>query len=242
MTQTTGPADPPPEPQEAPEPEAVEVAASDRRPMLPEDGFGQRWEKRYRIRLDGSEVPPETVMATWKARFSEFWPEGNRFSRSLTEAKPGDLAVSDLELPAGGRVFAGVIVQSLSPTSFTFVTTRGHPFAATITFTTGLDNQVSVAGVTVDMRASDPLYEVGLMLGGHKREDRFWNDTLKALAEAFGVTAEPVQTVVRTDRRRKWKHATNITHNDFIRSMLTLAKRPVRILTGRFPKRSSTPS
>src|SRR4051794_11159406 len=58
----------------------------------PGEGFGPLWRKRYRVRLDGPPVSPETVISTWRARFGDFWPEGNRFSTPLTRITPGDLA------------------------------------------------------------------------------------------------------------------------------------------------------
>ena len=39
------------------------------------------------------------------------------------------------------------------------------------------------------MRASDPIYELGLALGGHRQEDRFWQHTLTQLAAHFGGAA-----------------------------------------------------
>ena len=32
------------------------------------------------------------------------------------------------------------------------------------------------------MRASDPMYELGMTLGGHRKEDQHWAHTLRSLA------------------------------------------------------------
>ena len=45
----------------------------------------------------------------------------------------------------------------------------------------------SCAQAQVLMRASDPLYEVGMSMGGHSQEDRHWKHTLRQLALHFGV-------------------------------------------------------
>jgi len=40
-------------------------------------GFGQLWQKTYRVRLSGVQVTPQEVISAWKANFPQFWPEGN---------------------------------------------------------------------------------------------------------------------------------------------------------------------
>jgi hypothetical protein len=42
-------------------------------------GFGQLWQKTYRIRLDGAAVTTAEVIAVWKQQFASFWPAGSRF-------------------------------------------------------------------------------------------------------------------------------------------------------------------
>ena len=68
------------------------------------------------------------------------------------------------------------------------------------------------------MRASDPLYEAGLTLGGHRKEDRFWADTLTAVAARFGHAAEVETEVVCVDRRRQWRRWGNLRHSAAIRA------------------------
>src|SRR5512142_1828559 len=55
----------------------------------PLQGFGQLWQKTYRIRLTGAQVSPQQVIKTWKENFGHFWPQGNNFYGSLTGVAPG---------------------------------------------------------------------------------------------------------------------------------------------------------
>ena len=47
-----------------------------RRPI---QGFGKMWQKTYQVRLPADRVSPAELIAMWKQRFPEFWPDGNRF-------------------------------------------------------------------------------------------------------------------------------------------------------------------
>jgi hypothetical protein len=58
---------------------AVNLNVEGRQLTGPLRGFGQLWQKTYRVRLDGIAITPEQVIKIWKERFPEFWPDGNRF-------------------------------------------------------------------------------------------------------------------------------------------------------------------
>jgi hypothetical protein len=89
------------------------------------------------------------------------------------------------------------------------------------------------------MRANDPLYEVGLTLGGHKKEDVFWEQTLQSLARHFGVRdAEVTKQVVCVDTRRQWGRAKNLWHNSAIRSGMYAASSPFRWVAKPFRRAS----
>ena len=47
--------------------------------MSPLQGFGQMWQKTFRIRLKGAQVKPAEVITTWKERFPTFWPKWDLF-------------------------------------------------------------------------------------------------------------------------------------------------------------------
>jgi hypothetical protein len=80
------------------------------------------------------------------------------------------------------------------------------------------------------MRASDPIYEVGLALGGHRQEDRFWQHTLTRLAAHFEHYGEVDTKVVCVDRRRQWSKWRNVWHSAAIRSTLYTLGAPERLV------------
>jgi hypothetical protein len=78
------------------------------------------------------------------------------------------------------------------------------------------------------MRANDPLYEIGLHMGGHKMENEMWRKTLENLAAHFGVN-EPVEmNLVCVDPKLQWSHYRNIWQNAGIRSALYTITAPLR--------------
>jgi hypothetical protein len=200
-----------------------------RRLQGPLQGFGKMWQKTYRIRLDGTPVTPADVISTWKERFPEFWPQGNRFYASLTGIKPGEVAL--ISVAAGPmKLSTGVMVLYADDESFTLMTPEGHMFAGWITFSAFNDGEGCVAQVQVLMRAQDPLSELGLALGGHRQEDRFWEMTLVAAAAHFGCEAAPETTAVCVDPRRNWSRARNVWHNAGLRSAAYNLAAPLRWL------------
>ena len=112
--------------------------------------------------------------------------------------------------------------------SFSLMTPEGHPFSGWITFSSFEDEGTTVAQAQVLMRANDPLYEMGLRMGGHKMEDEMWRKTLENLAAHFGVN-EPVETnVVCVDPRLQWSQYRNMWHNAGIRSAIYSITAPLR--------------
>jgi hypothetical protein len=188
----------------------------------PLQGFGKMWQKTYRTQLMGSDATPRQVIATWKASFPDFWPKGNRFYVPLTGITPGEVAL--LNLKTGGMPLStGVLVLYADDESFTLMTPQGHMFAGMITFSAsdGANGGPTMAQAEVLMRASDPLYEMGLTFGGHQAEDKFWKHTLTALATRFGVQNPAVETrVVCVDPRRQWRNARNIWNNAAVRTVM----------------------
>ncbi len=186
----------------------------------PLQGFGKMWQKTYRVRLAGSSASPTEIISEWKANFPSFWPRGNRFYVPLTGIMPGEVAL--LTVRAGGiPLSTGVLVLYADDESFTLMTPQGHMFAGWITFSAYSQDGVTVAQAQVLMRANDPIYELGLTLGGHRAEDTFWQRTLKSVAAHFGVTDQFVDTqVICVDPRLRWSYAGNIVHNAAIRTVL----------------------
>ena len=107
-------------------------------------------------------------------------------------------------------------------------------FAGWITFSAFAEEGVTHAQAQVLMRASDPMYELGMTFGGHGKEDKHWQHTLRSLAEHLGATGEVATTTVCVDRGRQWSRATNIWHNAGIRSGIYMTGAPIRLITRPF--------
>jgi hypothetical protein len=213
---------------------AVAVNVEGRRLTSPIQGFGKMWQKTYQVRLRREQVSATDLIATWKQRFPEFWPKGNSFYTPLTGIAPGEVALIGMTLPGKMKLSTGVMVLYADEESFTLMTPQGHMFAGWITFSATEDGSDTVAQAQVLMRASDPIFEVGLALGGHRQEDRFWNHTLSALAAEHGAPDAPVDTqVVCVDKKRQWRRWRNVWHSSAIRSTLYTMGAPVRALRRR---------
>jgi hypothetical protein len=205
---------------------AVNLNVDGRRLVGPIQGFGQLWQKRYEVRLDGVDVTPQEVIATWKAEFGSFWPKGNRFYGPITSLAPGEVAVLNLAMPGRQMLSTGVMVIYADDESFTFMTPEGHMFAAWITFGAIRRDGVTVPRIDVLLRANDPIYEISLPLFGHRQENAFWLATLHNLAARFGIDAPATMEQTCVDRRRQWRNAGNIRHNAAIRSGLYRVTHP----------------
>lgn len=206
---------------------ALNLNVEGRRATGPLQGFGKMWQKTYRVRL-GAAVAPAEVIRTWKARFPEFWPRGNRFYGPLTGIAPGEVALINLTMPGRVKLSTGVLVLYADDESFTLMTPEGHVFAGWITFSASAEPDGTVAQAQLLIRASDPIYELAMGLGLHRQENAFWQRTLRALAAHFGVDAEPETRVVCVDGNRQWSRAGNAWHNAGVRSGLYLLAGPFR--------------
>jgi len=209
-------------------PEAVNLNVAGRRLVGPIQGFGKLWQKSYRVDLGDAAVPPADLVTTWKQNFQRFWPERNWFYGPLTGIAPGEVALLNLTMPGRLLLSTGVLVLYADDESFTFMTPEGHIFAAWITFSAAEQDGHTIAQVQVLLRAGDPLYETALALGGHRKEDRFWQQTLESLARHFGTEGVVETTVVCVDRRRQWSNAKSVWRNAAVRSALHTLARPRR--------------
>ncbi|MET0760927.1 MAG: hypothetical protein ABWZ63_01180 [Thermoleophilaceae bacterium] len=208
---------------------ALNLNVEGRRLTSPIHGFGKMWQKTYRVRLPAERVPAAELIATWKQRFPDFWPEGNRFYAPLTGIAPGEVALLNMTLPGRMKLSTGVMVLYADEESFTLMTPQGHMFAGWITFSAVELEGETVAQAQVLMRASDPIYELGLAFGGHRQEDRFWQHTLTELAAAFGHEAEVDTQVVCVDTKRQWSRWSNVWQSAAIRSTFYTLGAPVRL-------------
>ncbi len=210
---------------------AVNINVEGRRPAGPFQGFGKMWQKTYQVRLPSEAGRATDLIATWKVRFPEFWPDRNRFYAPLTGIQPGEVALLNLAMPGKMKLSTGVLVLYADDESFTLMTPQGHMFAGWITFSATDEDDGVVAQVQVLMRASDPIFELGLVLGGHRQEDQFWQQTLTRLATHHGYPDAPVDTkVVCVDKKRQWSKWRNVWHSSAIRSSIYMLGAPVRAL------------
>jgi hypothetical protein len=198
------------------------INVAGRRLTGPIQGFGKLWRKTYWFEASPL-IDPGTVIATWKAHFGEFWPTASRFKGPLTSLGPGDVALLDVRVGGGVRLSTGVFVLYADERSFTLMTPQGHMFAGWITFSAeqAAGRAATRVQAQVLMRANDPLYELAMTLGGHRKEDEFWLATLTSLASRLG--AGPVVVRRRTvclDRKRQWGNAGQVWQNSMVRTML----------------------
>ena len=211
-------------------------AVTGRRVAGPVQGFGQMWQKTFRVRLDGVESTPREVMATWKEHFPTFWPQGARFYAPLAGIAPGEVALLEIApLPGAPVKFStGVMVIYADAESFTFMTPEGHILSAWITFSVFEDSGVTVAQVQALERPSDPIDELAYILGANRANSRFWEATLAALARHVGTTEPVVETtVVCVDRQRQWRYVRNLRRSATIHSMMRTATAPGRWVASR---------
>src|SRR5919202_5658969 len=215
---------------------AVNLNVEGRRLTSPIQGFGKMWQKTYQVRLPSERVSAAEVISTWKERFPEFWPEGNRFYSPLTGIEPGEVALLNMTLPGRMKLSTGVMVLYADEESFTLMTPQGHMFAGWITFSATEVEGETVAQAQVLMRASDPIFEMGLTMGGHEQEDRFWQHTLTQLAGRFDQEAEVDTQVVCVDKKRQWSKWRNVWHSSAIRSTLYTLGAPGRAVRRLFTR------
>jgi hypothetical protein len=71
--------------------DALNLNVDGRLAVSPLQGFGQMWQKTYRIRLEDSNIQPPEVIKVWKENFPKFWPKGNNFYAPLIGIAQGHM-------------------------------------------------------------------------------------------------------------------------------------------------------
>jgi hypothetical protein len=219
----------------------INLNVEGRRLVGPLQGFGQLWQKTYRIGLSGVKVSPAEVIAAWKANFPRFWPHGNQFYTPFTSISPGEVALINLSvMPGGIQLSTGVLVIYADDVSFTFMNPEGHMFAGMVTFSAEEVDGTTYAEAQVLIRANDPLWELVARVSMFKKENEFWCHTLRALAQHFGVTGEVDLQQECVDPSFQWKKAGNVWQNAAIRSVLFSAFGPLRWTRAAIQRRRRT--
>jgi anti-anti-sigma factor len=190
-----------------------------RRLFGPLQGFGQLWQKTYRIGLRDSKLTPQQVIETWKQNVPRLKPREKRFFPSSTGITPNELVLIDAQTP-GGPISTGVMVLYAGSTSFALMTPAGHPEAGWVTFSSFIEDNCTFAQVQVMARASDPLYELAFRAAGSKLQDKIWTHVLMALAAQLGTSGEVQMQRTLLDPNLQWGRASNIWYNALLRTVV----------------------
>lgn len=217
---------------------ALNINVEGRTGQSPLQGFGQLWQKTYRVRLEGVDRNPADVMAHWKAEFPRFQPPENHFYPSMEGVKPGEVMLIDSTLPVFPGlpgiipIASGVMILYADDESFTVMTPEGFPVAGWNTFSTYEDEDgCTVAQVKSLERASDPIYEFGnRFMGGAGQQEKIWRHVLESLASDLGVTTDATTVIECLDEKVQWSEWKNIFHNAMFRTMLYVIATPIRWL------------
>ena len=210
---------------------AINANVRGRRLNAANGGFGRLYQKTFSVQV-GSTVTPETVVGTWKARFGDFWPKGQRMFLPATGIAPGEVGIINATIPGTPTMATGILVIYADEVSFSFMSPEGHPFAGPLTFSAHVDEYgFTIAQVQELTRASDPFWELAMMVPvlGERMQNDIWRSTLANLARHFGAQDPDVHAkIVCVDGRRQWRNAKNVWHNAAIRSGLSAPLRLVR--------------
>lgn len=210
---------------------AINANVHGRRLNAANGGFGRLFQKTFSVRI-GPDVTPQAVISTWKTRFGEFWPKGQRMFLPATGIAPGEVGIINASIPGTPTMATGVLVIYADDVSFSFMTPVGHPFAGPLTFSAHAgEDGATVAQVQELTRASDPFWELAMMVPvlGERMQNDIWRSTLANLARDLGAADATVTSkIVIVDSRRQWRNAKNIWQNAAIRSGLSAPRRIIR--------------
>jgi anti-anti-sigma factor len=198
---------------------ALSLNVQGRQLFGPLQGFGQMWQKTYRIALRNRELTPQQVIATWKENVPRLKPPQKRFYPSSLGIAPNELVLIDAQT-AAGSISTGVMVLYAGAESFTLMTPAGHPEAGWVTFSSYIEDGSTFAQVQVLARASDPFYELAFRLAGSKLQDQIWTHVLAELAALLGTSGEVQMHKTLLDPKLQWERAGNIWYNAQLRTLL----------------------
>jgi len=212
---------------------ATNLNVDGRQTVGPLQGFGQLWQKTYRIRLEGASVTPVEVVKAWKEHFPEFQPPSNRFYPSVAGVQPGEVVLINAMTP-GGPVSTGVMVLYSDDETFTLMTPEGHPESGWVTFSAFEEDGITIAQVQSLSRANDPMYEAAFRVIGSNLQEKIWKHVLTSLAAHFNVEQPVVFNKTCVDPKLQWSQMGNIRYNAQIRTLFYTLAAPLRWIRGIF--------
>ena len=208
--------------------EAINLNVQGKRVSGPLQGFGQLWQKTYKLRLHDVETTPADVVRLLKAKLPDFMPANSRFYPSITGVQPGEVIIINATMPGvPGTISTGVMILYADDEAFTVMTPEGHPESGFNTFSAYEADGTVIAQIQSLARANDPVYEFGFrFMGGSKEQEKIWHHVLTQLGQHMGIRGQVEMEKVCVDTRLQWSRAKNVWHNAMIRSTLHL---PVRL-------------
>ena len=214
---------------------AMNLNVEGRQPVSPMQGFGQLWQKTFKVRLSGLQMTPAQVMSYWKENFPVFMPADSRFMPTLSGIKPGEVLLIEAKVPAFPGtpsilpVATGVMVLYADDVTVTVMTPEGHPELGWNTFSVFEEDGCVVAQTQSLCRPTDPLYDFfNRFMGSSSQQDGVWVHVLTSLADHLGVKGQVVTAKTLVDPKVQWKAAKNIWKNAGIRTVFYLIGAPLR--------------
>jgi Domain of unknown function (DUF1990) len=211
---------------------ALNLNVDGRQVVGPLQGFGQLWQKTYRVRLPDVTLTPAEIMQLWKENFAQFQLSTNRFFPVLGTIEPGQLVLINASMK-GMPISTGVMVLYADDESFTLMTPQGHPESGWVTFSVFIEDGCTIGLVESFARANDPLYEIGFRLFASTVQERIWIHVLESLAKHLHADEKVQVSRNCLDPRVQWSEAKNIWQNASIRTVFYRLSAPVRWLARR---------
>ncbi|HEX7363692.1 MAG TPA: STAS domain-containing protein [Dehalococcoidia bacterium] len=203
----------------------VDLNVNGRYTAGPIQGFGQLWEKTYRLDLSDTKLRPIKIINILKSNFPKFQPPENRFFPSSGGIKPGEIVLINADTP-GGLVATGVLVLYASKDTFTFITPQGHPEAGWVNFKSFEESGHVIIQIQGLARASDPIYEIAFRVAGSNLQRQIWTHVLESLAKYTGSSAQVQFKAQCIDSSLQWSRFFNVFQNAQISSIMYSISHP----------------
>lgn len=197
----------------------INLNVDGRRTAGPIQGFGQLWEKTYRVDLSDTRLSPTRLVSIMKKNFPKFQPPENKFFPSARGIEPGEIVLINADTP-GGLVATGVVVLYAGKDTFTFITPQGHPEAGWVTFKVLKESGRVIFQIQGLARAGDPVYEIAFRMAGSNLQRQIWTHVLESLAKYTGSSAKVQFNMQCLDNSLHVSNLFNVFQNAQISSML----------------------